>query len=178
MQKLLIKKNKNILENYLFCSFVASKPTGKRLEFVPKLNDIKKVHCGGSLYNNTYYPLKGRGDQKHKLNFMKYFKFNIAFENSNSHGYVTEKILHALYTNSIPIYWGSDFVKKDFNKDKIIYYEDFDNDDHLIDKIMEVNSSNKRLQEYFDQPIFNNNTFPEYVLQENILDFLTDAIEK
>ncbi len=109
---------------------------------------------------------------------MKYFKFNIAFENSNSHGYVTEKVLHALYTNSIPIYWGSDFVKKDFNKDKIIYYEDFDNDDHLIDKIMEVNSSKKKLQEYFDQPIFYNNAFPEYVLQENILDFLTDAIEK
>lgn len=174
----LIKKNKNILENYLFCSFVASKPTGKRLEFVPKLNDIKKVHCGGSLYNNTYYPLKGRGDQKHKLNFMKYFKFNIAFENSNSHGYVTEKVLHALYTNSIPIYWGSDFVKKDFNKDKIIYYGDFENDEHLIDKIMEVNSSKKQLLEYFDQPIFYNNVFPEYVLQENILDFLTDAIEK
>ena len=43
---------------------------------------------------------------------------------------------------------------------------------------MEVNSSKKQLQEYFDQPIFYNNTFPEYVLQENILDFLTDAIEK
>ena len=35
---------------------------------------------------------------------------------------------------------------------------------------MEVNSSKKQLQEYFDQPIFYNNTFPEYVLQENILD--------
>ena len=43
---------------------------------------------------------------------------------------------------------------------------------------MEVNSSKKQLQEYFDKPIFYNNVFPEYVLQENILDFLTDAIEK
>ena len=82
----------------LFCSFVASKPTGERIDFVPKLNQ-RKIHCMGRLYSNTLLKASGRGDQKRKLQLMKFFKFNVAFENEISEGYVTEKILHSFIQN-------------------------------------------------------------------------------
>ena len=50
--------------------------------------------------------ISGRGRSRKKIDIMKLFKFNIAFENEISDGYVTEKILHSLYANTIPIYFG------------------------------------------------------------------------
>ena len=75
----------------MFCSFIASKPIGKRMEFVPKLNESKKVHSLGRLYSNSYLRAFGRGDSRGKVSIMKLFKFNICFESEHSPGYVTEK---------------------------------------------------------------------------------------
>ena len=75
-------KQKRTIGKPLFCSFIASKPIGQRMDFVPKLDNIKKVHNLGRLYSNSYIRINGRGDQKKKLDYMKLFKFNIAFENS------------------------------------------------------------------------------------------------
>lgn len=177
-QNLTSNKRTTIMNNQFFCSFIASKPSGKRLDFVPKLNDKKKIYCAGRLFNNTYYPLKGRGDHKNKINFMKNFKFNIAFESSKSDGYVTEKILHSMAVNSIPIYWGTDYVKKDFNSQKILFYDDFENDEHLIENILKINGDKKILKKYQNQPIFEGNKIPERFHPDNILEFIIKIIEK
>ena len=131
-----------------FCSFIASKPTGRRIEFIPKIDSIKRVHNLGRLYSNSYLKATGRGDQKNKLRYMKLFKFNIAFENTISDGYVTEKILHAFYANSIPIYWGSNAAKLDFNHKAFIHFNDYDNDEDLIDDIISINNNSKRYKSY------------------------------
>tara|TARA_Y100000992_G_C21274079_1_gene498842 strand:+ start:554 stop:1459 length:906 start_codon:yes stop_codon:yes gene_type:complete len=177
-KNLTSNKSSTLRNNQFFCSFIASKPSGKRLDFVPKLNDKKKIHCAGRLFNNTYYPLKGRGDHKNKINFMKNFKFNIAFESSKSDGYVTEKILHSMAVNSIPIYWGTHYVKKDFNAEKILFYDDFENDEHLIEDILKINGDKKILKKYQNQPIFEENTIPEKFHPDNVLEFMIKIIEK
>lgn len=171
------KPRKNLVKPF-FCSFIASKPTGKRTDFVPKLDAVKKVHSLGGLYSNSYLKATGRGDQKNKLQFMKLFKFNIAFENSISDGYVTEKILHAFYTNSIPIYWGSNAAKIDFNHKAFINYTDYKNDEDLITDIIAINNDKKRYNSYLKEPIFPNNQMPDLIKPEKVLTFLREIIEQ
>ncbi len=178
LDKLLKNKNKKSNFKPFFCSFIASKPVGKRMEFVPRLNEVKKIHSLGRLYSNSYLKIKGRGDHKKKLNYMKLFKFNIAFENSIGNGYVTEKILHSFYSNSIPIYWGDKKVKDDFNSNAFLNYDDFKNEDLLIEEVIKINNNKSHYLNYLNEPIFKNNKVPEFCLPENVLDFITKIIEK
>lgn len=161
-----------------FCSFIASKPLGKRVDFVPKLNDIKKVHSLGRLYSNSYLKATGRGDQKNKLNYMKLFRFNIAFENSISDGYVTEKILHSFFARSIPIYWGSEEVTSDFNPNAFINYSDYKSDDELIHDVIAINNNKERYYSFLEEPIFKNNEIPKFCRPESVLRFLKEVIEQ
>jgi hypothetical protein len=160
-----------------FCSFIASKPVGERVNFVPKLNEVKKVHNLGRLYTNSFIRASGRGDQKRKLTYMKPFKFNISFENSNSHGYVTEKILHSMYAGSIPIYWGSSQVKEDFNPDSFIFHGDFKNDSDLINFILETYDNKDLIANYLNEPFFKNNKIPDFVVPENVLTAISEFID-
>jgi len=154
LDKLLKNKNKKSSFKPFFCSFIASKPVGKRMEFVPRLNEVKKIHSLGRLYSNSYLKIKGRGDHKKKLDYMKLFKFNIAFENSIGNGYVTEKILHSFYSNSIPIYWGDKKVKDDFNSNAFLNYDDFKNEDLLIEEVIKINNNKSHYLNYLNEPIF------------------------
>ena len=53
--------------------------------------------------------------RKSKVDFVKDYKFTIAFENTQYRGYTTEKILHPFVGRSVPIYWGNPLVEKDIN---------------------------------------------------------------
>lgn len=177
VEKLTKRKKYNFINKPLFCSFIASKPTGKRLEFVPKLNERKKVYSLGRLYSNSFLRAFGRGDQKTKLNLMRMFKFNIAFENEISDGYVTEKLLHALYTDSIPIYWGTKKVKEDFNERGFLFYDDFKDEGELLNKIIEISQNKQEINKYLNEPIFQNDKIPEFCKPSNVLNFITEKIE-
>ncbi len=171
---LIVKKDLKINKN--FCSFVASNPSGKRLEFVPKLHSKKYVDCGGSLLNNTGKKIKGRGDQKWKIKYISKFRFNIAFENEIGEGYVTEKILHPMSVNSIPIYWGSDLVTQDFNPESFINVRNYENDEELIDTILDLENNKELYMEKLAKPWFKDNKFPEHVLPQNVLKFINEVL--
>ncbi|WP_238700303.1 glycosyltransferase family 10 domain-containing protein [Helicobacter jaachi] len=94
-----------------FCTFVVSngKADEWRAQFFEFLNQYKRVDSGGGYKNNMGKRVKD------KLAFLKEGKFNIAFENSSTHGYVTEKLMHAFAAQSIPIYWGDETISKPLN---------------------------------------------------------------
>merc|ERR1712129_483060 len=50
---------------------------------------------------------------------MKY-KFMIAFENSRTNGYMTEKFFNAMYGYTIPIYFGDEMAGKYFNDGRFV----------------------------------------------------------
>jgi len=157
----------------VFCSFVASQPKGQRVSFVPKLNNSYKiVQCGGPLYNNIGETIQGRGDQVHKIDFLDQFKFNIAFENCSSEGYITEKIIHAMFANSIPVYWGDPTAHLDFNKHSFLSLHDFENHEELIEKIKEIDQDDNKYQDMLAEPWFANNEIPDFVQPENVLSWL------
>lgn len=159
----------------IFCSFIASAPRGKRLDFIPKMLKAKHVDCAGRLYNNVD-AISGRGDQKEKIEFLKPYKFNICFENESYPGYVTEKIVHSMFANCIPVYWGSPRVSEDFNKEAFVNALDYSTDEAIINRILEIDRNNDLYLEMIRKPWFPNNEIPQYANTNNVLKFIKKAI--
>lgn len=168
--------NKKIPIKNKFCSFIASKPMGKRLDFVPKLYRYKPIDCAGRIYNNV--PLvPGRGDQIYKINFLKDYKFNVAFENSSYPGYCTEKIINSMFAGCIPIYWGDPKVTQDFNSDSFLNWHEFQSDEAFIEQIIKVDNDSKLYDEIINQPWFKDNRLPDFILPDSVLSFLEKIIK-
>lgn len=135
-----------------FCSFIySSSNRGRgsvlRRQFCQKLmHDYAPVDCPGQVLHNMDAPeLSGRWDNntwhESKIRFLSHYKFTIAFENSNSPGYLTEKLMDAFMGNTIPIYWGGGGDTAPFPKEAMIYAPDFPNWDALIQRIREINEN-------------------------------------
>lgn len=99
-----------------FCSFVYSNGDAApcREAFFQALSEYKTVHSGGRYKNNIGGPVDN------KLEFQRKHKFVIAFENTSTPGYTTEKIVHAFSANAVPIYWGNPAIAKEFNEESFI----------------------------------------------------------
>jgi len=152
-----------------FCSFVVSNPRSSvRNNFFKKLNNILQVDSAGKYENNTGITLDG---EEQKIKFLQTRKFNLCFENSSHPGYVTEKILHAFYAKTIPIYWGSSTVNRDFNEKAFINLSNFTSDSEMIEYILELNQNDTLYKEILEQPAFINNIAPSYYNLDNFLDW-------
>ena len=167
--------NKKPLSKSKFCSFIASKPMGKRLDFVPIIYQYKHIDCGGSIYNNIP-KIKGRGDQIYKIEFLKDYKFNIAFENSSFPGYCTEKIINSMFAGCIPIYWGDPLVSNDFNENSFLNWHKFNNDETFIEEIIKIDSDQSLYNDMINQPWFKDNKIPDFVKPESVLSFFEKII--
>ncbi len=118
-----------------FCNFVYSNSITAnhiRGEFFEKLSRYKKVDSGGKYLNNIGYQVPK------KVDFIKDYKFTIAFENSVCEGYTTEKIFEPMVFNSIPIYYGNPLVDKDFNPSSFIWLKNPENIKETIEEIIRL----------------------------------------
>lgn len=170
----LFQKNiVNVTNKTDFCAFVHRNPNNPiRNNFFKKLNSIKTVNSAGKLYNNTGLDLP---DVPSKIDYFAKHKFSLCFENSSHPGYVTEKILHGFYGNTIPIYWGSKTIANDFNPGSYLNYFDFRNEDELIQKIMEIDSNDDLYNRIVNTPKFLYNIPNECVILNNFLNWF-DAV--
>jgi hypothetical protein len=170
--------NKKIPTKNKFCAFVVSNPSAqKRIEFAYKLSVYKRIDSPGRVLNNMPM-ISGRGDQIEKINFLKDYKFNLCFENSSNPGYCTEKIIHAMFMSSIPIYYGDPLVVNDFNVKSFLNWHDYNNDELLLSKIIEIDNNDKLYRDMINEPWFNDNKIPDYILPENVLSFFEKIINK
>ncbi len=159
-----------------FASFVASNPNApKRNAFYDALNSIEPVTGGGSVRNTLGYKVKNKNE------FLSQYKFNLCFENSQGYGYVTEKILDAYFSHTIPIYWGSPSVAKDFNPKSFVNVHDFKNFDEAIDYIKYLHThQNAYLDMLYENPLNSVNGkagFYQDLSFEKILDFFKTILE-
>lgn len=121
------------LANRKFCNFIYSNNINSdpiRDLFYQKLSKYKRVDSGGKHLNNIGYSVFN------KIYFIKDYKFTIAFENSSTPGYTTEKILEPILVNSIPIYYGNPIIQFDFNPDSFIIHKTKDLIDYTIEKVI------------------------------------------
>ncbi|NBW14385.1 MAG: hypothetical protein EBR82_40945 [Caulobacteraceae bacterium] len=143
-----------------FGSIIIGNPVLNRIKVTEAINKVFPVYGFGSVFNNPY---KGS-----KIELLKNFKYNIAFENTIYPGYITEKLLEAKISGCIPIYWGTD-VSSDFNENCIIRYN---NDiDSLLSQIIEINNNKDNFIKKINEPLFKNNIYPN-------LDMVTSYLKK
>lgn len=143
-----------------FCNFIYTNGNAHpfRDEFFEALNAQKKVDSAGAHLKNIQDDIGAayQGDwTKPKVDFQKSYKFTIAFENSSSIGYTTEKIVHALAADTIPIYWGNPQVAREFNPKRIINCHDFDSIEQIIERIFEIDADDCLFQQILKEPFFN-----------------------
>ncbi|WQV93762.1 fucosyltransferase [Helicobacter pylori] len=159
-----------------FASFVASNANAPiRNAFYDALNSIEPVTGGGSVKNTLGYKVKNKSE------FLSQYKFNLCFENSQGYGYVTEKILDAYFSHTIPIYWGSPSVAKDFNPKSFVNVHDFNNFDEAIDYVRYLHTHpNAYLDMLYENPL-NEIDGKAYFYQDlsfkKILDFFKTILE-
>ncbi len=127
---------------------------GIRREMCESLSAIEKVDCDGLFMNNNDDLKTKYGDKKHL--YLKNYKFNLCPENSNSDGYVTEKIFEAIAAGCIPVYWGSNNNPEPeiLNHNAIFFWNKNtdSNNDLIIKEIKHLNENPKLLKEFMMQP--------------------------
>jgi len=98
------------------------------------------------------------------LNIYNKYKFIIAFENSKTDGYVTEKIFNVLFSKSIPIYDGAPNIHSYINKEVFISYGD-----NHIDKIKELVNDEEKYNNMLNKnkiaPNYNDENFLKLYLE-------------
>lgn len=120
-----------------FCSFVYSnsKAAQCRERVFDALSEYKLVSSGGRYRNNIGGPVDN------KLEFQTRHKFVIAFENTSTSGYTTEKIIGAFAAGAVPIYWGNPNITREFNSGSFINCHEYGltekGEPEAIEKIVE-----------------------------------------
>jgi len=152
-----------------FCNFVYSNGCAtERIKFFERLSKYRKVDSAGRVLNNMGGFLGGTEDRK--LNLLNEYKFTIAFENSSYPGYTTEKLIHPMLVESVPIYWGNNLVNLDFNTKSFLNYHDYGCEEEFIQRIIEVDRSDELYRQYLCEPYYHNNQVNSYIDQDRILD--------
>lgn len=108
-----------------------------------------------------------------KINFLSSCKFTLVFENSNNDGYVSEKIYDAYLANTIPIYFGSKEVCKDFNPESYIHVLDYPNIEDLFQHIRYLMNNEEAYMKVLNaKRVLNNIDYDKLVT-----DFMINIIE-
>lgn len=154
-----------------FCNFIYSNATNGfgaelRIRFCKQLAEYKHIDCPGPVLNNMkdgleakYHP-KNKYDAKRfnrdwaksKIEFLRRYRFTIAFENISLPGWTTEKLIHPLLARSIPIYWGNPKAAEFFNSRAFINCADYNWDlDAVMKRVIELDNDEEQYMEMLRQ---------------------------
>lgn len=170
-----------------FCSFIYSQDdcgayAPVRRDFCRELMEkYARVDCPGRILHNVDAPeLSARhaAGEWHdsKVAYLGKFKFNIAFENSNIPGYMTEKLIDPFAADTVPIYCGSCGKVAPFPKEAMICANDYPDFDSLIARIREVNENDELYLEMLSKNPLRNGFKGEF--KKRLADFLLPIVAK
>ena len=146
-----------------FCNFIYSHIRGcERNLFFRILHAQKPVDAAGELYNNTPAPSPhfSANWREAKIEFMRDYKFSIAFENESWPGYTTEKITDAFLAGTVPIYYGNPKITDDFNPEAFINCHDFHRWEDVVERVLQIAADDSLLARYLSAPPFVHNRLP------------------
>lgn len=176
-KKKYLLAEKEILAKKKFCNFVVSNSEGaeERKTLFEALNSYKRVDSAGKYLNNMGVRCAD------KLDFQKDYKFSCAFENYKYDGYITEKIMDAFAAGTIPIYFGTDCISKEFNPKSFINYNDFSSPKELVEYVKKIDSDDEAFLRIIHEPVFseNCNAYNNFISDDcnKVLDFFTNIFE-
>lgn len=177
-----LRADEYIKEKSSFCSFVYSNSLGAkcREQIFYALSEYKRVDSGGRYMNNIGESIES------KLKFQSKSKFVIAFENTSTPGYTTEKIIGAYAAGAIPIYWGDPDIESVFNQNSFIncnkygltaYGTNQQAIDEIVDVIKKIDSDDLLYEKYLKTPAFIDSDYSKKK-QENFEKFLFNIFEQ
>lgn len=153
-------------EKTRFCNYIYNTYVPYRNKFFRKLSKYKHIDSPGKSMNNMP-PLGSHktcdtsrsvvGWDFEKLEFIKPYKFTAAIENTISNGFNTDRLVHALYSNTVPIFIGDKTVNEDFNENCFI---NCTNMEEGITKIIELDNNDKLYLEMLNHKWWNGKENP------------------
>lgn len=171
-----------------FCAFVFWHSVPVRNQFFSYLSKYKMVDAPGPCCTNSA-PIGGyktamdsrlsKNPWEEKMEYLKQFKFTIAFENRSDVGYTSEKIYHPMASNSIPIYYGNPFVHRDFNQKSFVnaHSHKFSNQREMFECLMrqirELDQNDDLYLSMLKQPWYNGNKINKWADRERVVNFFT-----
>lgn len=153
-----------------FCAYVMSSTRDsapERTQIYDLLSKYKTVHSGGSWNNNV------GGRVPDKLAFQSTHKFVIAFENSSTPGYLTEKFAEASQANAIPIYWGDPTIAQYFNPKAFINCHDYATLEEAVERVKEIDGNDALYRQMLEEPWFPDGIEPDCFKAETFRNFLS-----
>ena len=166
--------------NFLYSNASAGEGCAIRKQFFEMLSQYKFVDAPGRVCHNIDLDIEPRdGDwERGKLDFLSGYKFTIAFENSNSDDYTTEKLWHPFQSMSVPIYWGNPAITEDVNPRAFINCNDYDNDfERVIERIKELDNNDELYLQMLREPILKSDSFV-HTYRSDFEQFLIGIIER
>ncbi len=159
-----------------FCNFIYTSPNGHpfRDQVFHRLSQHRRVDSPGKHLNNMPGDDAGpayQGDWSgSKVAFQRRYKFSFAFENSSTLGYTTEKIVHAMSADTIPIYWGNPEIGREFNVRRFINCHDYPDLEAVARRVIEIDQDDALYRQILAEPFFPGNQVPDALRDERILD--------
>jgi len=155
-----------------FCALLSSyvdRTVANRSIFFQALNRMRRVHSSGRGLNNTgFFASPGH---EAKLDFLRPYRFTIAFENKDRLGWTTEKMYDPLAAYTIPIFWGDRQASRYFNPDSFINAHDFSTVDELAEYVCHVDDTPSLYEKYLRATPFHENVPPKEFSKDRILRF-------
>lgn len=135
------------------------------------------LSCAGSAFPPDLRPIHIGPSWDSKKEFLSRSMFNMAFENTNMPGYVTEKILQAFLAGTVPLWWGDLEVCHDFNLEAMIRVDDFLTVDDLFDRIRDLQNDREAYERIRNAPKFPNDTVPPWWSRQRFVSWLLGRME-
>ena len=159
--------------------FVSDCRASWRYKYLKELMKFTHIDSFGKCLHNTAMPQSRKDtmednhyDVKVDLLIKKRYKFLIAFENTITSEYITEKIWHGYLSQTIPIYYGAPEVYEQVpGNNTFIDAAKFEGPKELADYIKMVNEDDQLYREYF-----NFNIHSLEVLQSRYCNFEEESI--
>lgn len=189
------KRNFDIIlkRNLGFCSITQASHNSFREKVFEKLCEYKQVNSSGPWKQNLFgndtlnrhqwlnQVYSGRTDglgYREKIGFFQKNKFNISIHYTDTPYILQEKIFHAYFSGAIPIFYGNKFILEEgFNPKSFINLHDYDNLDYFLELVKKIDTDEELYRSYIEEPIYVNNTLPEYISFDYTLNFLEKIIE-
>lgn len=166
-------------EKTLFANFISSHESefNIRGDFFKELCKYKRVESPGTYLNNMPNGETVNWLDDSKANLQKKCKFTLCFESTLHYGFVTEKLMDAFFTDTIPVYYGSPTAAEIFNKDAFINVADFDSFEDAIARIIELDQDDEKYLQMLRQPILVDPEYPDR-LEEALHGFVCNIFDQ
>lgn len=171
LHHLTSKRNNNIIPKKFCCFVVSNGHEWVRNKMFDVISSYKKVDSLGRFRNNVGYNIQQPYYSREFIDIISQYKFILCFENHKYGTYMTEKIINAYISHSVPIYWSTHHCKNVFNEKSMLFLED-ENDEEsylkLLNQIIMLDNNDEKYLEVRNQPIFISSYFQDNYSIETI----------